>query len=98
MELWEDGLHVLAVESSKRATASQRPPPAWFHFFDEFGGDIAAITRCTRVPSECIEKIHNVLLLLRIQRSEGLRSRLALSIVQRDRSRDISRAAIVQEL
>jgi hypothetical protein len=34
---------------------------------------------------------------LRIQRSEGLRSRLALSIVQRDRSRDISghRAGIV---
>src|ERR1700730_3410791 len=56
---------------------------------------IAAINARTRIPSECIEKVHNVLLLLRTQCSEGLRCRLALSVMQGDRSRDVRRTAIV---
>jgi len=61
------------------ATVSQRPPPADSLCLTSSAQAIAAInaTRArpvsARVPSECIEKVHNVLLLLDTQCSEGLR-------------------------
>ena len=45
--------------------------------------------------SQCIEKIHNVQLLLRAELVEGLRGRLALPVVQLDRRRDVARTAVV---
>jgi len=52
---------------------------------------VAAIRRGGVRTSQCIEKIHNVQLLLCAELIEGLRSRLALPVVQLDRRRDAVR-------